>query len=164
MAEHHTIRSIGVIGTPGCGKTTLCESLGLPVINLHDYAKSHGCLGEIDSDGSAPLDVDRLAELWQQPTNLTLVDSHLAHYLPVDALIVLRCHPDELRKRLEYRNYTSKKVRENVEVEMLVGPWNDLLDDKRPIFEGSQGVIDWIKAGCPQNTTPDTAADWLAQP
>jgi adenylate kinase len=109
MAEHHSIRSIGVIGTPGCGKTTLCESLGLPVINLHDYAKSHGCLGEIDSDGSAPLDVERLAELWQQPTTLTLVDSHLAHYMPVDALIVLRCHPDELKKRLESRNYTSKK-------------------------------------------------------
>ena len=164
MAEHHSIRSIGVIGTPGCGKTTLCESLGLPVINLHDYAKSHGCLGEIDSDGSAPLDVERLAELWQQPTTLTLVDSHLAHYMPVDALIVLRCHPDELKKRLESRNYTSKKVQENVEVEMLGGPWNELLEDKRPIFEGSQGVIDWIKAGCPQNTTPDTAADWLAQP
>jgi adenylate kinase len=134
------------------------------VINLHDYAKSHGCLGEIDSDGSAPLDVERLAELWQQPTTLTLVDSHLAHYMHVDALIVLRCHPDELKKRLESRNYTSKKVQENVEVEMLGGPWNELLEDKRPIFEGSQGVNDWIKAGCPQNTTPDTAADWLAQP
>ena len=164
MAEHHSIRSIGVIGTPGCGKTTLCESLGLPVINLDDYAKSHGCLGEIDSDGSAPLDVERLADLWQQPTTLTLVDSHLAHHMPVDALIVLRCHPEELRKRLESRNYTSKKVQENVEVEMLGGPWNELLGDKRPIFEGSQGVDDWIKAGCPQNTTSDTAADWLAQP
>ena len=164
MAEHHSIRSIGVIGTPGCGKTTLCESLGLPVISLHDYAKSHGCLGEIDIDGSAPLDVEKLAELWQRPTTLTLVDSHLAHYMPVDALIVLRCHPGELKKRLESRNYTPQKVQENVEVEMLGGPWNELLEDKRPIFEGLQGVSGWIKAGCPQSTTPDTAVDWLAQP
>ena len=164
MAEHHSIRSIGVIGTPGCGKTTLCESLGLPVINLQEYAESNGCLGEVDPDGSAPVDVDRLANSWQQPATLTLVDSHLAHHMPVDALIVLRCHPDELKKRLESRNYSSKKVQQNVEVEMLGGPWNELLDDTRPIYEGSKGVEDWIKSGCPHNSTPDTATDWLAQP
>ena len=164
MAEPSSIRSIGVIGTPGCGKTTLCQSLGLPIINLQEYAKSHGCLGEIESDGSAPVDVEKLAELWQQPTTLTLVDSHLAHHMPVDAIVVLRCHPDELKKRLESRNYTSKKVQQNVEVEMLGGPWNELLEDTRPIYEGSQGVSEWIKAGCPENSTPYTAIDWLSRP
>jgi adenylate kinase len=164
MAEHQSIRSIGVIGTPGCGKTTLCESLNLPVINLQDYAEENGCLGDVDSDGSAPVDVETLAKLWQQPTTLSLVDSHLAHFMPVDALIVLRCPPAELKKRLELRDYSAQKVQQNVEVEMLGGPWNELLDDQRPIFEGSEGVSEWIKQGCPANTTPDTATDWLSRP
>ena len=52
MALESTIRSIGVIGTPGCGKTTLCKSLGLPVISLRDFAEQNGCLGEVETDGA----------------------------------------------------------------------------------------------------------------
>ena len=158
------LRSIGVIGTPGCGKTTLCKSLGLPIISLRDYAQKNGCLGEVGLDGAAEIDVERLADLWENPSELTLVDGHLAHHIPVDALIVVRCHPDELRKRLEARGYSQKKIQDNVEVEMLGGPWNELIGDPRPIFEGNEGVRDWIANGCPPNTTPDSAVDWLSSP
>ena len=157
------IRSIGVIGTPGCGKTTLCQSLGLPVLSLRDIAEKNHCLGKIEADGAAPMDVEKLAELWQHPDVLTLIDGHLAHHVPVDALIVVRCHPDELRNRLGQRGYSSEKIQANVEVEMLGGPWNDLIGDPRPIFEG-EGVRDWIDNGCPPHTTPDSAIDWLSQP
>ncbi len=157
------IRSIGVIGTPGCGKTTLCQSLGLPVLSLRDIAEKNHCLGKIEADGAAPMDVEKLAELWQHPDVLTLIDGHLAHHVPVDALIVVRCHPDELRNRLGQRGYSSEKIQANVEVEMLGGPWNDLIGDSRPIFEG-EGVRDWIDNGCPPHTTPDSAIDWLSQP
>ena len=158
------LRSIGVVGTPGCGKTTLCESLGLPVISLRDYAHKNGCLGEIESDGAAEIDVEKLADLWQNPSELTLVDGHLAHHLPVDALIVIRCHPEELRARLEARGYSQSKIQENVEVEMLGGPWNELIGDSRPIFEGRKEVRSWIENGCPPHTTPDMAIDWLSLP
>ncbi|MBT4981435.1 MAG: AAA family ATPase [Euryarchaeota archaeon] len=164
MGENSSIRSIGIIGTPGCGKTTLCAQLELPVISLRDFALQHGCLGPIESDGAAPIDVEKLAKLWQQPSQLSLVDSHLAHHMPVDAIVVLRCHPDELKSRLELRNYSAEKVQANVEVEMLGGPWGELLDDIRPVFEGIDGVQEWIKAGCPQHTTPELAIDWLSQP
>ena len=163
MAEHG-IRSIGVIGTPGCGKTTLCNTLGLPIITLKDYAELHGCLGQIESDGSAAIDLEKLSSLWHQPAELTLVDSHLAHHLPVDALIVLRCHPDELKKRLSERDYSVEKIQANVEVEMLGGPWNDLIGDTRPIFEGVDGVQAWIDGGCKIHSTPNSAIDWLSQP
>ena len=163
MAEQ-VVRSIGVIGTPGCGKTTLCKSLGLPVISLKDYAESHGCLGQVESDGSAAIDLEKLSTLWSQPTELTLVDSHLAHFLPVDALIVLRCHPDQLKKRLSGRDYSAEKIQANVEVEMLGGPWNELIGDTRPIFEGIKGAQAWIESGCPTHTTPNSAIDWLSEP
>ena len=160
----HDIYSIGVIGTPGCGKTTLCKNLGLPIISLKDYAESNGCLGEIESDGSAAIDLEKLSSLWRQPAELTLVDSHLAHHLPVDALIVLRCHPDELEGRLRDRGYPIEKIQANVEVEMLGGPWNDLMGDSRPIFEGIEGIQEWISNGCPSHSTPDSAIDWLSGP
>ena len=83
------LRSIGVIGTPGCGKTTLCQNLGLPVLSLRDIAEQNACLGEIESDGAAQMDVEKLAKLWQHPEVLTLIDGHLAHHVPVDALIVV---------------------------------------------------------------------------
>ena len=46
---------------------------------------------------------------------------------------------------------------------MMGGPWNELIEDPRPIFEG-EGVSEWIEAGCPPHTTPDSAIDWLSQP
>jgi len=158
-----SVLSIGVIGTPGCGKTTLCQELSLPTISVRDFAEKHGCLGEIESDGAAEIDVETLAKLWVNPSELTLVDGHLAHHLPVDALVVVRCNPKELKKRLEARGYTERKVQDNIEVEMLGGPWNDLIGDSRPIFEG-EDVLEWITSGCPNHTTPDMAIDWLSTP
>ena len=157
------LRSIGVIGTPGCGKTTLCQNLGMPVLSLRDIAKENQCLGDVEADGAAPVDVERLAELWQHPEVLTLIDGHLAHHVPVDALVVVRCHPNELRKRLIQRGYSAEKVQANDEVEMKGGPWNELIRDTRSIFEG-EGVREWIESGCPPHTTPDSAIDWLSQP
>ena len=158
-----SVLSIGVIGTPGCGKTTLCKELGLPIISVRDFADEHGCLGEIESDGAAEIDVEKLAKLWVNPSELTLIDGHLAHHLPVDALVVVRCNPKELKKRLEARGYSERKIQDNIEVEMLGGPWSDLIGDSRPIFEG-EGVREWITSGCPNHTTPDMAIDWLSTP
>ena len=135
--EEQVVRSIGVIGTPGCGKTTLCSKLGLPVISMKDYAEENNCLGEIGKDGAAEIDVEKLSTIWRNPAKLTLLDGHLAHYIPVDALIVVRCEPNELGVRLADRGYSEEKIRANVEVEMLGGPWNDLLGDARPIYEGT---------------------------
>jgi len=155
--------SIGVIGTPGCGKTTLCGQLPFPVISLTKIAKINGHLGEVEADGSRQMDVERMAENFVQPDKLTLYDGHLAHYLPLDALIVLRCEPGILRSRLEQRRYSKEKIQANVEVEMLGGPWIDLIGDSRPIFEGRNGVLEWIEAGCPIHSTPENAIDWLDQ-
>ena len=53
--------------------------------------RRHGCLGEPGLDGAAEIDVEKLSSIWINPAELTLLDGHLAHYIPVDALIVVRC-------------------------------------------------------------------------
>jgi len=39
--------------------------------------------------------------------------------MDVDAVVVLRCHPEELKKRLAKKGWSEKKMRENLEAEAL---------------------------------------------
>jgi adenylate kinase len=43
----------------------------------------------------------------------------MAHLLPCDRIVVLRCRPDELKKRLARRKYREKKIQENADAEAL---------------------------------------------
>jgi adenylate kinase len=47
------------------------------------------------------------------------VEGHLAHLLPCDLVIILRCRPDILKSRLVKRGYHEEKIQENVEAEAL---------------------------------------------
>ena len=63
-------RIIAITGTPGCGKTTLCDELmanGHAIRTVLDLAREHDCLGDQDpADGAAPIDVHKLAEVWDE--------------------------------------------------------------------------------------------------
>ena len=49
-----------------------------------------------------------------------IIDTHLIEYAPkTDVTVILRCNPIILRKRLEKRKYSKKKIRENLEVEVI---------------------------------------------
>jgi len=48
-----------------------------------------------------------------------LVESHLAHHLDADLVVVLRCHPEELSGRLRDRGEPEGKADENAESEAL---------------------------------------------
>ena len=157
---------IACTGSPGTGKTTLCSSLPM-TISMMQLAKQEDCLGEVQNDGAAEIDIEALIDSWKAPKS-AIIDGHLSHLLPVDAIILLRCHPDVLRERLVERGYSSEKVQSNVEMELLGGAWNDLITDDRPILEidcSNQNphatVAQWISDGCPHSTTALEAIDWL---
>jgi len=175
-------RLIAITGTPGCGKTTLCDELmahGYAIRTVLDLAREHDCLGDQDpADGAAPIDVHKLAEAWhEEPDGLMFIDGHLSHLLEIDAVILLRCHPDQLRLRLEHRGYTEAKVRANVEWEMLAGTWSEMLEFEleAPILELDttgqntsllfKEVMNRIEGGCPSDGVEELAreaVDWLA--
>ena len=157
------IKSIAVTGTPGCGKTTLCSKLPYPVLSVHDLAVKYDCIGPVESDGAAPIDIENLSKKWVKPDEITLIDGHLSHLLPVDAIVILRCKPEILRQRLTNREYSVVKVEENVEFELLGGVWADLLNDNRPKIEDSENIADWINSGCPNITSPFDAIDWISE-
>ena len=110
---------IAITGTP-VGKSTFCEQGDWATITVQELAKQYDCIEEIEGDGAAPIDVDRLREVvdWPQESCI-LIDGHLSHLLSVDAAVIIRCEPSVLRERLQSRDYSVQKVEENVECELI---------------------------------------------
>ena len=111
---------IAVTGTPGVGKTTFCERSKWPMISVKELAIQHDCMDGFDEDGTSLIDVESLSQVvgWPEEDYL-LIDGHLSHLLPVDAAIVIRCNPSVLRERLKSRTYSTEKINENVECELI---------------------------------------------
>ena len=103
-------------GVPGTGKTSvakiLSEKLGYPVITTKDLVREE----YVDTRKL------RLKAIWEtKDMEDVILEGHLfcEAKIPVDLVIVLRTHPEELKKRLEARNYPEKKVKENLMAEFV---------------------------------------------
>lgn len=118
---------VALTGTPGTGKTTVSDLLslqGFGVIHLTDIEKK--CVvGQDKKRGCHIYDIELLNRyLHLHPslmqTDVCIVEGHLSHLLSgVSKIIILRCHPEELKKRLQSKEYTSVKIQENLEAEAL---------------------------------------------
>lgn len=131
---------VAVTGTPGTGKTTATDRLAarddasdaespgsvggtLDIVHLNEAIREEGLSTGTDADrGSLVADLGGVEDwLDERPTTtaVTLVESHLAHRLAADRVIVLRCHPTELEDRLAARGESDATVAENAESEAL---------------------------------------------
>lgn len=112
---------VAVTGTPGTGKTTATEKVAtsLSVIHLNDVIREENFVLERDAArGTAVADLTGVRQ-WLGDRDDVLIESHLAHELPADRVIVLRCHPAELEARLADRGESRATIEENVESEIL---------------------------------------------
>ncbi|EMA39224.1 adenylate kinase family protein [Halococcus hamelinensis] len=119
---------VAVTGTPGTGKTTATRRLeadsegALDVVHLNDVVREAGfSTGTDEARDSLVADLDAV-EGWldeRDAGDVELLESHLAHLLPADRVVVLRCHPDELGDRLTERGESEASVAENRESEAL---------------------------------------------
>jgi adenylate kinase len=109
----------GITGTPGTGKSLVGSELALrghTVVHLTDTVAPYAIGDDEDRDAQI-IDVDRWAAEFVPVDGF--VEGHLAHLLPCDRIVILRCRPDELKKRLSPRNYAAKKIQENADAESL---------------------------------------------
>jgi adenylate kinase len=111
---------VALCGSPGTGKSTVAKLLPYSIIDINELVRDGLCLGldsereclEADMDGI----MKRLEEI--NTSDIVILDGHFSHFFAKQA-IVLRCNPQELRKRLEPRGYSEKKIRENLEAEAV---------------------------------------------
>lgn len=171
---------LALTGTPGTGKSTVAQMLsdgGCIVVSVESLAEQNSLLGEVDpADGARVIDTDALhdalAPEWESPPEGTVVvDGHLSHHLPCDAVAVLRCSPEILDSRLTSRGYTAEKVQANCEWELLGGAWNEREGDTPWCeFDTSHGSVDsvvdslsnWIADGF-KPASPGSLIDWVAR-
>ena len=118
---------VALSGTPGTGKTSvsiLLQDLGYEVISLNEIAFKKGFINGFDKKRKSNLlDIKKINNYIKnnfKNDNIVFVEGHLSHWLKcADRVIILRCHPDELRKRLAFKGWSEEKVQENVHAEIL---------------------------------------------
>ena len=112
---------VAVTGTPGTGKSTAVDLLDsdLEVLHLDETIREAGLTtGHDEERDSAVADVDGLADYLDGREGVVF-ESHLAHHLDADRVVVLRCHPERLAERLRERGEPAATVEENAESEAL---------------------------------------------
>ena len=112
---------VAVTGTPGTGKTTATERVAsdLDVIHLNAVVEAEGLTrGTDETRGSWIADLDAVRDRLDGLDDV-IVESHLAHLVDVDRVIVLRCRPDVLERRLVDRGEGAGKAAENADAEAL---------------------------------------------
>lgn len=129
------------------------------VVHLNDVVQRADLYDTVDEDReSVVVDIDALAT-WvddyvaSTDALVVILDSHLAHHLDADRVVVLRCHPTELERRLLERGEPDAKASENAESEAL-----DVILGETVDRHGVESVYEIETT----DRTPDAVADEIA--
>lgn len=112
-----------ITGVPGTGKTTLATTIGdhfmTRVIHITEYIKEKNLILETRKDGTIVPKMDELRSALNE--EMGIIEGHLAceFKLRNSFVIILRCDPEVLKKRLKERGYKKEKINENYECEAL---------------------------------------------
>jgi adenylate kinase len=142
---------VAISGTPGTGKSSVGSELagrGHEVLELSEFVESHLMKGRKDrSRDTYEVDVEAVDELLRREhagQNVIYL-GHLAHFLTVDLIIVLRCRPSVLKARLEGRGYSKKKIMENMEAEGCDVILVEAMEIGTPVCEINTTALDVIQ-------------------
>lgn len=128
--------NIIVTGTPGCGKTSHCESLvgqlneqvdkvKFQHLSISDVAKERKCIESYDEQfDTSVVDEDKLLDSLEIDLEKggILVDWHCCDIFPerlIDLVVVLRTDNSLLFERLSKRGYKENKIQENLDCEIM---------------------------------------------
>ena len=114
---------IALTGTPGVGKTkvaNLLKKMGYDVLPLKKIADEF-IIGYDKERESKIVDEELMDDYIKnlKEEGIIITEGHLSHLLSVDGVIILRCHPKELKKRLKAKKWNERKIKENLEAEAL---------------------------------------------
>ncbi|MFW6304299.1 MAG: adenylate kinase family protein [Candidatus Saliniplasma sp.] len=167
--------TIALTGTPGIGKTTtaaLLREKGFKVLDLNEFINKKGLRGERDEDrDSDEVDLSLLKKEFEKILDYDIVDGHLSHHLEISPVIVLRCSPEELRKRMSVKDWPQRKINENLEAEILDVILIEALEYSEEVYEVDttdmepvevrDAVIEIIEGKC--DKYPFGQVDWSSE-
>lgn len=132
---------ISITGAPCTGKTEisklLSKKLNYKLIQLNELAERLNAFTGYDKKRECKiLDMSRLKKEIKKLKGDVIIEGHASHLFPVDIIIVLRCNPDILKKRLKNR-YPSNisKVQENLEAEILGIITSESIMNNKKVYE-----------------------------
>jgi adenylate kinase len=156
---------VALSGTPGTGKSAVATHLqkkGYSIIRLHELARESTCIDGIDKERDSELiDMDKLHKYIKKhftSKDLVFFEGHIAHLLiTMEKVIILRCHPIELKKRLRKKKWAGKKIQENIDAETIdvilceaveYHPTNNIFEidtTHKTIEEVAESIIEIVK-------------------
>jgi len=118
---------VAISGTPGTGKTSvskILERYGFEIVDLNKISIEKDFVIGVDKKrGSNIIDISLLNKYIKKnytKKDVIFVEGHLSHLLKsIDKVIVLRCHPSVLKKRLNEKKWSDEKIKENTDAESL---------------------------------------------
>jgi adenylate kinase len=169
-------------GTPGTGKTTianlLCKELNAIIIDLNKEVIENNFF-TMDLDRETKIaDVEKLKshvvkKIKESELKYIIIEGHYADIIPDDLVhhaIVLRTHPETLKRRLKQKGFSNGKIRENLQAEILgdcsshaidsygMNKIHELDTSNASIEDSVQKIISIVK----ENKPPEIQViDWL---
>eukprot|EP01029_Cantina_marsupialis_P000893 TRINITY_DN106_c0_g2_i2.p1 TRINITY_DN106_c0_g2~~TRINITY_DN106_c0_g2_i2.p1 ORF type:complete len:193 (+),score=57.16 TRINITY_DN106_c0_g2_i2:47-580(+) len=162
--------NILVTGTPGTGKTTFCEVLAerteLKHVNIGDLVREHDFHAGrdeefdcflIDEDSENRL-LDHLEPLMAEGG--VIIDHHSCDFFPerfFHLVLVMTTENAVLFDRLSAREYTEKKVRENMECEIM----QVVQEEAKQSYE--EDIVQVLTSNTPDDmdTNLDRTVQWI---
>ncbi|CAI5715255.1 unnamed protein product [Hyaloperonospora brassicae] len=149
-----------VTGTPGTGKTSMCQQLAVKERGLHSGRDEEFDCFVLDEDKVCDEMEDLMAEGGK------VVDFHTCDFFPerwFDLVVVLRVDNTTLFDRLQKRGYSSKKVAENVECEIMQVVLQDARESYAPeiVQELSSRTVEDMESNVERVLT--WVQHWIAQ-
>uniref|UniRef100_T1GGZ5 Adenylate kinase isoenzyme 6 homolog n=1 Tax=Megaselia scalaris TaxID=36166 RepID=T1GGZ5_MEGSC len=157
-----TLPNILITGTPGAGKSKLCEKLlerlegDWEWQDVSKIAKENDCVTEYDEEFQCPvLDEDKLLDFMEpiMKKGGNIVEYHGCDFFPerwFQGVFVVRCNNTTLFDRLKERDYNDKKIASNVECEIFGTIYEEALESyKEDIITELKGeTLKDLEEGC----------------
>ncbi|MFW6310764.1 MAG: adenylate kinase family protein [Promethearchaeia archaeon] len=148
------MKKLIISGSPGTGKTTISEEISNFLKNTKTLSLNEIVLEEnftisydkvrdtqvADFERLLPFIIEEINNLEEKDLKFLIIEGHFTDIIPaqfIDYIIILRCHPDVLKERLEERSYSKNKIYENLQAEILGNCTNFFFqkDLSKPIYE-----------------------------